>query len=388
MTNVLPTYPRSNLEFTHGLGSYLYTKSGEKFLDFGTGIAVNSLGYSNPYLNDKLKEQIDKLWHLSNVYQIPEQEKLAKRLCDNSFADYVFFCNSGTEAIEASIKIARRYFHDTKNSSNKKEILSFSGSFHGRTIGALAAGGPDKLSSFNTTVNDFKFLEFGDHQQLQNSISKKTAAVIIEPIQGEGGVREVPMQCLEGLRKICDENKCLLIFDEVQCGVGRTGKLFAYEWSGVNPDIMTIAKAIGNGFPLGACLTSKEVGRKMDFGSHGSTFGGNPLACTVGNAVLDIMLKDKFFSEINVVAKKLYEGLQNVITDFPSVIENIRGKGFILGLKCKVENDKFVNLAREKYILTVKASDNVVRLLPPINLTLTECDEAIDKIRATCSELK
>ena len=388
MTNVLPTYPRSNLEFTHGLGSYLYTKSGEKFLDFGTGIAVNSLGYSNSYLNDKLKEQIDKLWHLSNVYQIPEQEKLAKRLCDNSFADYVFFCNSGTEAIEASIKIARRYFHDTKNSSNKREILSFSGSFHGRTIGALAAGGPDKLSSFNTTVNDFKFLEFGDHEQLQNSISEKTAAVIIEPIQGEGGVREVPKQCLQGLRKICDENKCLLIFDEVQCGIGRTGKLFAYEWSGVNPDIMTIAKAIGNGFPLGACLTSKEVGGKMDFGSHGSTFGGNPLACTVGNAVLDIMLNDKFFGEINIVAKRLYEELQNIITDFPNVIENVRGRGFILGLKCKVENDKFVNLAREKYILTVKASDNVVRLLPPINLTLTECDEAIDKIRATCSEFE
>ena len=388
MTNVLPTYPRSNLEFTHGVGSYLYTKSGEKFLDFGTGIAVNSLGYSNPYLNDKLKEQIDKLWHLSNVYQIPEQEKLAQRLCDNSFADYVFFCNSGTEAIEASIKIARRYFHSSENLSHKTEILSFSGSFHGRTIGALAAGGPDKLSSFNTTVNDFKFLEFGDHEQLQNSISEKTAAVIIEPIQGEGGIREVPRQCLEGLRKICDENNCLLIFDEVQCGMGRTGKLFAYEWSEVNPDIMTIAKAIGNGFPLGACLTSKKVGEKMDFGSHGSTFGGNPLACTVGNAVLDIMLKDKFFSEINVVAKKLYEGLQNVIMDFPSVVENIRGRGFILGLKCKVENDKFVNLAREKYILTVKASDNVVRLLPPINLTLTECDEAIDKIRATCSEFK
>ncbi len=388
MTNVLPTYPRSKLEFTHGVGSYLYTKSGEKFLDFGTGIAVNSLGYSNPYLNDKLKEQIDKLWHLSNVYQIPEQEKLAQRLCDNSFADYVFFCNSGTEAIEASIKIARRYFHSSENLSHKTEILSFSGSFHGRTIGALAAGGPDKLSSFNTTVNDFKFLEFGDHQQLQSSISEKTAAVIIEPIQGEGGIREVPKQCLEGLRKICDENNCLLIFDEVQCGMGRTGKLFAYEWSEVNPDIMTIAKAIGNGFPLGACLTSKKVGAKMDFGSHGSTFGGNPLACTVGNAVLDIMLKDKFFSEINVVAKKLYEGLQNVISDFPSVIENVRGRGFILGLKCKVENDKFVNLAREKYILTVKASDNVVRLLPPINLTLNECDEAIEKIRATCSEFK
>ena len=386
MTNILPTYPRSNLEFSHGQGSYLYEKSGEKFLDFGTGIAVNSLGYSHPYINSKLNEQAEKLWHLSNVYKIPEQELLAKRLCDLCFADYVFFCNSGTEAVEASIKIARRYFYNPDITKNKTEILSFSGSFHGRTIGSLAAGGPDKLSTFNTNVNDFNLLEFGDHDSLQNSINKNTAAIIIEPIQGEGGIREVPSQCLQGLRKICDEKDILLIFDEVQCGMGRTGKMFAHEWSGVSPDIMTIAKAIGNGFPLGACLTSKKVGDKMEFGSHGSTFGGNPLACSVGNAVLDIMTEENFFNKISQVAEKLRSELEKLPTEFPNIIETIKGRGFILGLKCKVNNQEFVEKARTNKILTVKASDNIVRLLPPINLSIEECHEAIEKLRQTCDE--
>ena len=386
MTNILPTYPRSNLEFSHGIGSYLYEKSGEKFLDFGTGIAVNSLGYSHPYINSKLNEQAEKLWHLSNVYKIPEQELLAKRLCDLCFADYVFFCNSGTEAVEASIKIARRYFYNPNVTKNKTEILSFSGSFHGRTIGSLAAGGPDKLSTFNTNVNDFNLLEFGDHDSLQNSINENTAAIIIEPIQGEGGIREVPSQCLQGLRKICDENDILLIFDEVQCGMGRTGKMFAHEWSGVSPDIMTIAKAIGNGFPLGACLTSKKVGDKMEFGSHGSTFGGNPLACSVGNAVLDIMTEENFFNKISQVAEKLRSELEKLPKEFPNIIETIKGRGFILGLKCKVNNQEFVEKARTNKILTVKASDNIVRLLPPINLSIEECHEAIEKLRQTCDE--
>ena len=386
MTNILPTYPRSNLEFSHGQGSYLYEKSGEKFLDFGTGIAVNSLGYSHPYINTKLNEQAEKLWHLSNVYKIPEQEQLAKRLCNLCFADYVFFCNSGTEAVEASIKIARRYFYNPDVTKNKTEILSFSGSFHGRTIGSLAAGGPDKLSTFNTNVNDFNLLEFGDHDSLQNSINENTAAIIIEPIQGEGGIREVPSQCLQGLRKICDENDILLIFDEVQCGMGRTGKMFAHEWSGVSPDIMTIAKAIGNGFPLGACLTSKKVGDKMEFGSHGSTFGGNPLACSVGNAVLDIMTEENFFNKISQVAEKLRSELEKLPTEFPNIIETIKGRGFILGLKCKVNNQEFVEKARTNRILTVKASDNIVRLLPPINLSIEECYEAIEKLRQTCDE--
>ena len=388
MSNVLPTYPRSELDFTHGKGSYLFSKSGDKYLDFGTGIAVNSLGYSHPYLNNKLKEQIDKLWHLSNVYQIPQQELLAKRLCEISFANYVFFCNSGTEAVEASIKIARRFFYEKNISDIKKDILSFSGSFHGRTIGALAAGGPDKLESFNTSVNDFKLLEFGNHEALVDSINKNTAAIIIEPIQGEGGVREIPKMCLKELRKICDANDTLLIFDEVQCGIGRTGKMFAHEWVGVEPDIMTIAKAIGNGFPLGACLTSKKVGEKMDFGSHGSTFGGNPLACTVGNAVLDVILERSFFEKINLVADQLKNGLEQINLDFPNVVDSIRGKGFILGIKCKVDNEEFVGVARKHNLLTVKASDNVVRLLPPINLSSSECEEALQKIRITCEEIE
>ena len=387
MNNILPTYPRTNLSFSHGEGSYLYEINGNKYLDFGTGIAVNSLGYSHSYLNEKLKEQVDKLWHLSNVYQIPQQDKLAQRLCDLCFADYVFFCNSGTEAIEASIKIARRYFFNTQKSKTKNEIITFSGSFHGRTIGSLAAGGKNKLESFNTEVSGFKLLSFGDHEELKKAINSNTAAIIIEPIQGEGGIRVVPDHCLKSLREICDENDILLIFDEVQCGVGRTGKLFAYQWTDVEPDIMTIAKAIGNGFPLGACLTSKKIGEQMDFGSHGSTFGGNPLACSVGNAVLDVMTKDGFLEGINKVALELKRDLEKIAQEFPKIIEEIRGRGFILGIKCKVQNLDFVNCARENYLLTIKASDNVVRLLPPINLTMEDEKKAIEMIKRTCEQL-
>ena len=387
MNNILPTYPRTNLSFSHGEGSYLYEINGDKYLDFGTGIAVNSLGYSHSYLNERLKKQVDKLWHLSNVYQIPEQDELAQRLCELCFADYVFFCNSGTEAIEASIKIARRYFFNTQKSKTKNEIITFSGSFHGRTIGSLAAGGKSKLESFNTEVSGFKLLSFGDHEELKQAINSNTAAIIIEPIQGEGGIRVVPDHCLNSLREICDENDILLIFDEVQCGVGRTGKLFAYQWTDVEPDIMTIAKAIGNGFPLGACLTSKKIGDQMDFGSHGSTFGGNPLACSVGNAVLDVMTKDGFLKSINKVALELKRDLEKIAQEFPNIIEEIRGRGFILGIKCKVQNLDFVNCARENYLLTIKASDNVVRLLPPINLTMEDEKKAIEMIRHTCEQL-
>ena len=387
MNNVLPTYPRTNLNFTHGEGSYLYEVNGDQYLDFGTGIAVNSLGYSHKYLNDKLKDQIDKLWHLSNVYQIPQQDMLAKRLCELCFADYVFFCNSGAEAVEASIKIARRYYFNKHKSKTKNEIITFSGSFHGRTIGSLAAGGPSKLDSFNTEVNGFKFVPFGDRKELIKSINKNTAAIIIEPIQGEGGIRVASESYLAELRKICDENDTLLIFDEVQCGIGRTGKFFAYQWTDVRPDIMTIAKAIGNGFPLGACLTSKKVGKHMDFGSHGSTFGGNPLACSVGNAVLDVMTKNGFLESVNEVALELRKDLEKLAQEFPGVIEEIRGKGFILGIKCKVQNLDFVNCARENYLLTIKASDNVVRLLPPINLTMEDEKKAIEMIKRTCEQL-
>ena len=384
MTNILPTYPRSNLEFTHGKGCYLYSLDGNEYLDFGSGIAVNSLGYSHEYLNNKLLEQSEKLWHVSNIYQIPQQEKLAKRLCEISFADYAFFCNSGTEAVEASIKIARRYFNKRNNSKTKNEIITFEGSFHGRTIGSLAAGGPDKLESFNTSVNGFKHIEFGNHEILKKEINENTAAIIIEPLQGEGGIREVPSECLKGIRKICDENDTLLIFDEVQCGVGRTGKMFAHEWSDIVPDIMTVAKAIGNGFPLGVCLTSKIVGSAMDFGSHGSTYGGNPLASAVGNAVLDVMLEENFFNNVKDVSKNLLAGLQLIQNDFPNVIELVRGKGLMLGIKCKVQNTDFVENARRNKLLSVKASDNVVRLMPPLILSLKESNEGLEKIRSTC----
>lgn len=386
MTNILKTYPRSNLTFTHGDGSYLIEANGDRYLDFGSGIAVNSLGYANPILNKALIDQAKKLWHVSNVYNIPEQEDLAKKLCDLSFADYVFFCNSGTESIEAAIKIARRYFYVTENSVTKNKIISFSGSFHGRTMGALAAGGPSKLEGFNTTIDGFVNLPFGDHDLLEKSLDDTVAAILIEPIQGEGGVSEVPTHCLEGLRKICDEKNILLIFDEVQCGIGRSGKMFAHQWSNIEPDIMTIAKALGNGFPIGACLTSKKVGDTMGHGTHGSTFGGNPLACSIGNSVLEIMNSD-FFSNLNKTSTYLVSELNKLILEFPDIILEVRGKGLILGLRCKIENTKFVDEARANKMLTIKASDNVVRLLPPLNISIQDCDTALSSIRNVCTNL-
>ena len=384
MTNVLPTYPRSNLEFTHDKGCHLYDRNGDEYLDFGSGIAVNSLGYSHQYLNKKLLEQSERLWHVSNIYQISEQERLAERLCKISFADYVFFCNSGTEAVEASIKIARKYYYETLKSKTKNQIISFDGSFHGRTLGSLAAGGPSKLEPFNTEVSGFRFLDFGNLEKVKETICEDTAAILIEPIQGEGGIIEASLEFIKDLRKLCDENDILLIFDEVQCGVGRTGKMFAHQWLNVVPDIMTIAKAIGNGFPLGACLTSEKVGSTMDFGSHGSTFGGNPLASAVGNAVLDIMLEENFFDNVEKISMELFSGLTKIKHEFPDVIELIRGKGLMIGMKCKIKNTDFVEKARINKLLTVKASDNVVRLLPPLILSSKECKEGLAKIRSTC----
>ena len=384
MTNVLPTYPRSNLEFTHGKGCHLYDRNGDEYLDFGSGIAVNSLGYSHQYLNNKLLEQSERLWHVSNIYQISEQERLAERLCKISFADYVFLCNSGTEAVEASIKIARKYYYETLKSKTKNQIISFDGSFHGRTLGSLAAGGPSKLEPFNTEVSGFRFLDFGNLEKVKETICEDTAAILIEPIQGEGGIIEASLEFIKDLRKLCNENDMLLIFDEVQCGVGRTGKMFAHQWLDVVPDIMTIAKAIGNGFPLGACLTSEKVGSTMDFGSHGSTFGGNPLASAVGNAVLDIMLEENFFDNVEKISMELFSGLTKIKHEFPDVIELIRGKGLMIGMKCKIKNTDFVEKARINKLLTVKASDNVVRLLPPLILSSKECKEGLEKIRSTC----
>jgi acetylornithine/N-succinyldiaminopimelate aminotransferase len=384
MSNILPTYPRSNLTFEYGKGSYLFEANGDQYLDFGSGIAVNSLGYANEYLNEKLMLQAQKLWHVSNVYQIPEQETLAKRLCDLCFADYVFFCNSGAEAIEAAIKIARRYFYVTENSKTKNEIITFTGSFHGRTLGALAAGGLEKLDGFNTSVPGFKQVKYNDHEGLLAAINKNTAAILIEPIQGEGGVSVLPVECLNGLRKLCDENNILLIFDEVQCGFLRSGKMFAYQWSDIKPDIMTTAKAIANGFPLGATMTTKKVGEVMNHGTHGSTYGGNPLAVAVGNAVLDLMQKKDFLENLEKVSSYFFLGLQDISNKYPDSISEIRGKGLILGLKCVKDNITFVEELRKQKMLSIKAGDNVVRLLPPLTLSIKECDEALNKITKVC----
>jgi acetylornithine/N-succinyldiaminopimelate aminotransferase len=384
MSNILPTYPRSNLTFEYGKGSYLFEANGDQYLDFGSGIAVNSLGYANEYLNEKLMLQAQKLWHVSNVYQIPEQETLAKRLCDLCFADYVFFCNSGAEAIEAAIKIARRYFYVTENSKTKNEIITFTGSFHGRTLGALAAGGLEKLDGFNTSVPGFKQVKYNDHDGLLAAINKNTAAILIEPIQGEGGVSVLPVECLNGLRKLCDENNILLIFDEVQCGFLRSGKMFAYQWSDIKPDIMTTAKAIANGFPLGATMTTKKVGEVMNHGTHGSTYGGNPLAVAVGNAVLDLMQKKEFLENLEKVSSYFFLGLQDISNKYPDSISEIRGKGLILGLKCVKDNITFVEELRKQKMLSIKAGDNVVRLLPPLTLSIKECDEALNKITKVC----
>ena len=384
MSNILPTYPRSNLTFEYGKGSYLFEANGDQYLDFGSGIAVNSLGYANEYLNEKLMLQAQKLWHVSNVYQIPEQETLAKRLCDLCFADYVFFCNSGAEAIEAAIKIARRFFYVTENSKTKNEIITFTGSFHGRTLGALAAGGLEKLDGFNTSVPGFKQVKYNDHDGLLAAINKNTAAILIEPIQGEGGVSVLPVECLNGLRKLCDENNILLIFDEVQCGFLRSGKMFAYQWSDIKPDIMTTAKAIANGFPLGATMTTKKVGEVMNHGTHGSTYGGNPLAVAVGNAVLDLMQKKDFLENLEEVSNYFFLGLQDISNKYPDSISEIRGKGLILGLKCVKDNIAFVEELRKQKMLSIKAGDNVVRLLPPLTLSIKECDEALNKITKVC----
>ena len=384
MSNILPTYPRSNLTFEYGKGSYLFEANGDQYLDFGSGIAVNSLGYANEYLNEKLMLQAQKLWHVSNVYQIPEQETLAKRLCDLCFADYVFFCNSGAEAIEAAIKIARRYFYVTENSKTKNEIITFTGSFHGRTLGALAAGGLEKLDGFNTSVPGFKQVKYNDHDGLLAAINKNTAAILIEPIQGEGGVSVLPVECLNGLRKLCDENNILLIFDEVQCGFLRSGKMFAYQWSDIKPDIMTTAKAIANGFPLGATMTTKKVGEVMNHGTHGSTYGGNPLAVAVGNAVLDLMQKKDFLENLEKVSSYFFLGLQDISNKYPGSISEIKGKGLILGLKCVKDNITFVEELRKQKMLSIKAGDNVVRLLPPLTLSIKECDEALNKITKVC----
>ena len=386
-SSILPTYNRVKLSFHSGKGSYLITKKGRKYLDFTSGIAVTSLGHCNSYLIKVLNQQSKKLWHCSNAYEIPEQEKLAKKLVKLTFADKVFFCNSGAEAVEASIKMTRAYYQ-IKKKKNKYKIITIKGSFHGRTLATIAASGQEKLiNGFRPIVDGFVSVPFGDHKAIENAIDNKTAAIMIEPIMGEGGIKKVPSQCLEGLRKLCNKKKILLIFDEVQCGMGRTGKLFNYQWSKIKPDILATAKGIGGGFPIGACLVTKKIAQGMKFGSHGSTFGGNPLACTVANSVLDIIAKKKFFNELNSKANFLYNELEKIKNENLSVIEEIRGQCFLLGIKCKIKNLILIKALRKNGLLVVGASENVIRLLPPLNIKKTEIIEAVKILKKTCTDL-
>jgi len=387
MSAILGTYARRPISFSHGEGCYLYSTKNEKFLDFVSGIAVNALGHCHPHLVKRIEEQSKKLWHVSNAFEIPEQEMLAQRLVDNTFADYVIFMNSGAEATEASIKIARKYFFE-KGQPNKNRIITFKGAFHGRTIASLfAANNPDHIKGFEPKVEGFDQVDFGDHDALKNAINENTAAIMVETILGEGGIRVIPDQCLVGLRKLCDEHDLLLILDEVQCGIGRTGKFFAFEWAGIEPDIVPIAKGIGGGFPIGACLVNKKAGSGMKPGTHGSTFGGNPLATSVGNAVLDIILEKDFLKNVVEVGEYFSSELEKIKNKYPEVIEEVRGKGLLKGIKLKKENTEFLNELFQEKLLAVKASDNVVRLLPPLIVTKDEINKAVIIIEKICEKL-
>ena len=387
MSAILETYARRPLSFSHGKGCYLYSTSNEKYLDFVSGIAVNALGHCHSHLVEVIQKQAEKLWHVSNAFEIPEQEKLAKRLVDNSFADHVIFMNSGAEATEASIKIARKYFYE-KGQAHKNRIITFKGAFHGRTLASLfAANNSEHIKGFGPKVDGFDQVSFGDHEGLKKAINENTAAIMVESILGEGGIKVIPSECLIGLRKICDEKNLLLILDEVQCGIGRTGKFLAFEWSGIEPDIVPIAKAIGGGFPIGACLVNKKAGSGMKPGSHGSTFGGNPLAMSVGNAVLDIILQKGFLSNVIALGEYFEGELLKIKEKFPDILEDIRGKGLLKGVKLKVDNLTFMNLLFENKLLVVKASENVIRLLAPLIVNKSEIDEAISIIHKVCEQV-
>ena len=387
IASVLPTYSRAPLSFVKGAGSWLIEADGRRFLDLGAGIAVNALGHAHPALTAALTEQAGALWHTSNLYNIPQQTALADRLVEHTFADTVFFTNSGTESCELAVKMARKYFYD-KGQPERVEIITFNGSFHGRSAAGIAAAGSEKMTKgFGPLLGGFVHLEFGDHDALTAAITDKTCAVLVEPVQGEGGIRPLPDACLKGLRDLCDEHGILMILDEVQCGVGRTGKLFAHEWSGVTPDIMMVAKGIGGGFPLGAVLATEDAASGMTAGTHGSTYGGNPLGCAVGCAVIDIVSDAEFLAEVNRKAGLLRQKLEGLIASHPDVFESVRGAGLMLGLKCKVAPGDVVNAGYAQEVITVPAADNVVRLLPPLNITDDEIAEAVDRLDRAAASL-
>ncbi|PXW72813.1 acetylornithine/N-succinyldiaminopimelate aminotransferase [Loktanella sp. PT4BL] len=386
--SILPTYSRAPLTFVSGEGSWLTEADGRRFLDLGAGIAVNALGHANPALVAALTAQAQALWHVSNLYNIPAQQQLADALVAQTFADTVFFTNSGTEACELAVKMARKYWYD-KGQPERTEIITFSGSFHGRSSAGIAAAGSEKMTKgFGPLLPGFTHLEFGDHDALKAAVSDKIAAIMVEPVQGEGGIRPLPDVCLKGLRDLCDQHGILLILDEVQCGMGRTGKLFAHEWAGIAPDIMMVAKGIGGGFPLGAVLATENAASGMTAGTHGSTYGGNPLACAVGAKVMEIVGDPAFLAEVNRKAGIMRQKLEGLVAAHPDVFEAVRGSGLMLGLKCKAVNSDVVAAGFAQGVLTVPAADNVVRLLPALNITDADIALAVEKLDAAASHVK
>jgi len=384
MSALAKNYNRKKISFSHGKGSFLYSTNGKKYLDFVQGIAVNSLGHANSYLIKAINKQSKKLWHVSNAFIIPEGEKLATRLAKKTFADFIIFQNSGAEATEAAIKIARRYFYSI-GQPKKNRILCVKNSFHGRTLATIYASGSKKMTEgFGPKVDGFDHFEFGDHKSLIKSITNKTAGIMVETVMGEGGIKVIPDWCLKGLRKICNEKKILLILDEVQCGIGRSGNFFAYESSKINPDIVPIAKGIGGGFPLGAVLMNKKVASGMTAGTHGSTFGGNPLAMSVGNAVLDQIFKKGFLMNVKKVSKYFFSELNKLKKEFPDVVKEVRGVGLLIGLQLYNDQTKFIQKLMDNKLLTIRAAENVIRILPPLNVKKKEIDLSIKIIRKVC----
>jgi acetylornithine/N-succinyldiaminopimelate aminotransferase len=386
--SILPTYNRAPLSFERGEGSWLIEADGTRYLDLAAGIAVNALGHAHPELVKALEEQAGKLWHTSNLYRIPKQEELADRLVDATFADTAFFTNSGTEACELAVKMVRKYWFE-KGHPEKVDIITFEGSFHGRSSAAIAAAGSEKMTKgFGPLLPGFVHVPWGDHDALHAAITDTTAAILIEPVQGEGGIRPLPDQCLKGLRDLCDEKGLLLVLDEVQCGVGRTGKLFAHEWAGIEPDIMMIAKGIGGGFPLGAVLATEDAASGMTAGTHGSTYGGNPLGCAVGCKVMELVADDAFLNEVNSKAGFLRQRLEGLVAAFPDIFEEVRGTGLMLGLKCKVPNGDVVAAGYAAHVLTVGAADNVVRVLPALTISREEIAEAVMRLEKAAEAVR
>ncbi|EPX80858.1 aspartate aminotransferase family protein [Litoreibacter arenae] len=385
---VLPTYSRAKMSFETGEGSWLIDRDGTRYLDMAAGIAVTGLGHAHPTLVKVVQDQAAKLWHTSNLYHIPHQEELAEKLREATFADTMFFTNSGAEAMECAIKMARKYWYD-KGQPERVNIITFTGSFHGRTLATISAAGSEKLTKgFGPLLPGFINLEAGDHDALQAALDDTIAAVIVEPVQGEGGIIPLPDACLKGLRDMCDSTGALLIFDEIQCGMGRTGKLFAHEWSGIRPDIMAVAKGIGNGFPLGACLATEEAASGMTAGTHGSTYGGNPLACAVGSAVMDIVADHDFLAEVSRKSGLLRQSLEGLVAAHPTIFELVRGAGLMIGVKCVVPNTDVVSAGYEQHLLSVPGGNNVIRLLPAMTISDDEIKEAVARLDRAATALE